>query len=211
MLKPYLEKRRHLLKTLTWRALGTMDTLILSWLISGSFRIGAAIGGAEVFTKMVLYYFHERAWYKCSFGVHRKRLEEKKMTVKRAMFIGRWQPLHNGHKWLVDQKLSAGIPVLVAVRDIPPDEKNPFTTKQTVEMLNTAYSDQDVEVVVISDIESVNYGRGVGYEINEFVPPKDIGFISATNIRECISNEDDSWKNNVDPKIHNLVEKFLRK
>ena len=75
MLKPYLEKRRHLLKTLTWRIIGTIDTMALSWLISGSFRVGAAIGGAEVFTKMVLYCLHERAWYKCSFGIYR---EEKK-------------------------------------------------------------------------------------------------------------------------------------
>ena len=48
--------------------------------------------------------------------------------MKRAMFVGRWQPFHNGHKWLIDQKLSQGIPTLIAVRDIPPDNKNPFTT-----------------------------------------------------------------------------------
>ena len=41
-----------------------------------------------------------------------------------------------------------------------------------------------VKVIPIPDIESVNYGRGVGYEINEFEPPKDIGEISATEIRK---------------------------
>ena len=97
----------------------------------------------------------------------------------------------------------------MAVRDIPPDEKNPFTTEQTVTMLETAYVDNDVEVVVIPDIESVNYGRGVGYEINEHVPPADVGFVSATSIRERIKNSDESWKKNVDEKIWGQVEEYL--
>ena len=129
--------------------------------------------------------------------------------MKRAMFVGRWQPFHNGHKWLNGQKLDQGIPCLVAVRDIPPDEKNPFTTEQTVEMLHAAYVDDDVEIIAISDIESVNYGRGVGYEINEHVPPPDVGFVSATAIREKVYAGDDSWKEKVDPKIHGLVERYL--
>ena len=59
-------KKRHLLKTVSWRIIGTLDTMILSWIITGSLKIGMAIGGVEVITKMVLYYFHERAWYKFS-------------------------------------------------------------------------------------------------------------------------------------------------
>jgi adenylylsulfate kinase len=131
------------------------------------------------------------------------------MINKRAMFVGRWQPLHNGHKWLISQKLDEGIPVLICVRDIPPDDKNPFTTEETIDMLETAYAGQDVIVMSIPDIESVNYGRGVGYGIIEHVPPKDIGFISATQIREKISRGDDSWKDNVDEKIHDKVVKYL--
>ena len=125
------------------------------------------------------------------------------------MFIGRWQPFHNGHKWLINQKLSEGKPILIAVRDIPPDEKNPFTTEQTVEMIQEVYSEQDVEVVCIPDIESVNYGRGVGYGINEHVPPQNIGFISATGIRNNIKENNNSWRENVDSSIHDLVEKYL--
>ena len=65
--------KRHILKTITWRILGTLDTFLLSWIISGSISIGAAIGGFEVITKMILYYFHERIWYKYSkFGVKKK-------------------------------------------------------------------------------------------------------------------------------------------
>ena len=97
----------------------------------------------------------------------------------------------------------------MAVRDIPPDVKNPFTTEQTIEMLEAAYADDDVVVISIPDIESVNYGRGVGYGIIEHVPPPDVGFVSATSIRERIHDGDDSWKENVDSKIHHLVEKYL--
>ena len=129
--------------------------------------------------------------------------------TKRALFIGRWQPLHNGHKWLIGQRLAKNIPVLVAVRDIPPDDKNPFTTEQTVHMLETVYAEHDVEVIIIPDIESVNYGRGVGYEINEFTPPRDIGFISATAIRQQIREGKEDWKKVVDKKIHATVKTFL--
>lgn len=128
---------------------------------------------------------------------------------RRAMFIGRWQPFHNGHKWLISQQLDQGEPVLIAVRDIPPDEKNPFTTEQTIEMINKVYEGQDVVAIPIPDISSVNYGRGVGYGIVEHVPPQDIGFISATSIRDRIQNEDDSWKENVDSSIHTLVREYL--
>ena len=104
--------------------------------------------------------------------------------MKRAMFVGRWQPFHNGHRWLIDQKLAKHIPCLVAVRDIPPDKKNPFTTDQTIEMLKATFKNDDVVVISIPDIESVNYGRGVGYAINEYTPPENISKISATDIRK---------------------------
>ena len=55
---------RHLAKTITWRIVGTIDTMILSGLITGDWKIGMAIGGTEVLTKMVLYFFHERLWFK---------------------------------------------------------------------------------------------------------------------------------------------------
>lgn len=62
--------KRHILKTITWRIVGTLDTIVLSWLITGSLKLGMAIGGVEVITKMVLYFLHERVWYKFSkFGV----------------------------------------------------------------------------------------------------------------------------------------------
>jgi len=58
--------KRHIAKTITWRALGTIDTIVLAGLISGSWKTGLTIGGVEVITKMILYFLHERAWYKFS-------------------------------------------------------------------------------------------------------------------------------------------------
>ena len=66
-------KKRHIVKTITWRIVGTLDTFLLSWLITGSIKIGAAISVVEIVTKMILYYLHERAWYKLSrFGIDDK-------------------------------------------------------------------------------------------------------------------------------------------
>ncbi len=59
-------KKRHLAKTLTWRILATSDTFIIAWLITGEINWAGAIAGVEVFTKIILYYVHERAWYKYS-------------------------------------------------------------------------------------------------------------------------------------------------
>jgi uncharacterized membrane protein len=54
----------HVIKTITWRILGTFDTVMLSWYISGSLKLGLQLGGIEIITKMVLYYLHERIWYR---------------------------------------------------------------------------------------------------------------------------------------------------
>lgn len=62
--------KRHIAKTVSWRVIGTLDTMILSGIITGSWELGLTIGGVEVFTKMALYFLHERAWYKFSkFGL----------------------------------------------------------------------------------------------------------------------------------------------
>lgn len=66
-------RKRHLAKTLTWRVVGTMDTMLISWLITGNPWVGVQIGVAELLTKMVLYYFHERVWYRASFGLKKRQ------------------------------------------------------------------------------------------------------------------------------------------
>ena len=70
-------RKRHIIKTITWRIVGTLDTILLSWLISGDPLIGLKIGMAEVVTKMALYYFHERAWYRVNFGLEKSEREKK--------------------------------------------------------------------------------------------------------------------------------------
>lgn len=148
-----------------------------------------------------------KAWKKKNHGGNPTSNESKKY----AIFVGRYQPYHYGHISLIQQKLDQGIPALILVRDIEPDEKNPFTTEQTINMIQKYHASKgdDVTVAFIPDIESVNYGRGVGYEINEFTPPKDIGFISATKIRESIENKNDDWKSLVDESIQEDVVNLL--
>ena len=113
--------------------------------------------------------------------------------MKRALFIGRWQPLHDGHRWLFAQKLEADEPVLIAVRDTPVTDSDPFTTDEVVTSLEEEYAVEVasgmVKVIAIPDISSVNYGRGVGYEINEFVPPENVSSISATDIRKSLNKK----------------------
>ena len=65
--------KRHLLKTISWRVVGTLDTIILSWIITDNWKLGLTIGGVEIITKMILYFFHERFWYKfIKFGLSKK-------------------------------------------------------------------------------------------------------------------------------------------
>lgn len=65
---PVETNRRSITKAVSWRMLGTLDTFLLSWLITGEWHLAAAIGGAEVITKMFLYYLHERAWNRIKWG-----------------------------------------------------------------------------------------------------------------------------------------------
>ena len=110
-----------------------------------------------------------------------------------AMFIGRWQPWHAGHRWLIDQALNEGKKVLLCVRDVPTDEKNPWAARDVMVNLYTELQDLveqgKLKVIIIPDIESINIGRGVGYDVIEHVPPQDVHDISATKIREQMKKE----------------------
>lgn len=110
-----------------------------------------------------------------------------------SMFIGRWQPWHPGHRWLIDQRLNEGKNVLICIRDIEPDEKNPWYSIEVMSNLHKELADLidegRVRVMIIPDIESVNFGRGVGYDIIEHEPPTEVKEISATKIREQMRAE----------------------
>jgi nicotinamide mononucleotide adenylyltransferase len=115
--------------------------------------------------------------------------ESSSTEVKYSMFIGRWQPLHKGHLWLINERLKEGKNICLAIRDVETDEKNPWTAKQIEEMIHEGelkelIKEGKVVTTIIPDIESINYGRGVGYDVIEHIPPTEIGEISATSIRE---------------------------
>lgn len=127
---------------------------------------------------------------------------EKKVHVSSSMtkkdgqfsaFIGRWQPLHEGHKQLFQQVLDDGGNVLIMIRDMKPDEKNPYTAAEVYVTISDFYTDLikagRVKVMKIPDICSVDFGRGVGYDIVEWLPPAEIAEISATKVREQLKQE----------------------
>lgn len=127
---------------------------------------------------------------------------EKKLHVKSSMerkdsqwslFIGRWQPLHTGHKELFRQVINEGGKVCVAIRDGETNEKNPFSPLQ---VMDTIFDEMQAEIeagtlkaIIIPDICSVEFGRGVGYDIIEHIPPTEVAEISATKIREQMKAE----------------------
>jgi cytidyltransferase-like protein len=110
-----------------------------------------------------------------------------------SMFVGRFQPFHGGHRWIVEEILNEGKNVLICIRDIEPDERNPFTAQEVENNIKTELrellDEERVKVMIIPDIESVNFGRGVGYDIIEHIPPQEVGDISATKIREQLKQE----------------------
>lgn len=59
---------RSVAKSISWRTIGTIDTMVISYFITGKLALALSIGGIEVFTKMILYFFHERTWNKIKFG-----------------------------------------------------------------------------------------------------------------------------------------------
>jgi adenylylsulfate kinase len=110
-----------------------------------------------------------------------------------AMFIGRWQPLHDGHKELFQQALDNGKNVWIAIRDVETTETNPFNAYEVLENISNAYKELcgqgRVKVSIIPDICSVEFGRGVGYDIIEHIPPTHVAEISATKVREQMRKE----------------------
>ena len=109
-----------------------------------------------------------------------------------SLFIGRWQPLHEGHKQLFNQVIEEGGKVCIAIREGEVNEKNPFTPREVMmnicKEMEKQVNSGKVKVIIIPDICSVEFGRGVGYDVIERIPPKEIAEISATKIREGYKN-----------------------
>jgi hypothetical protein len=117
---------------------------------------------------------------------------------KYALFIGRWQNWHKGHEWLIRQQFDQGKNVWLAIRDVEVDENNPKSAQQIyTELINELFvmvGSGRLMISVIPDIESVNYGRGVGYEVIYHEPPQEVGDISGTKIRQGKINPDGTSK-----------------
>jgi phosphopantetheine adenylyltransferase len=109
------------------------------------------------------------------------------MSKKYAMYVGRWQNWHKGHEWLLNQQLEKGKDIWVAIRNVPTDENNPKTAQQV--MMDLAEepffkeNSHKIQISIIPDIDSINYGRGVGYDVIYHEPPEDVAKISGTSIR----------------------------
>ena len=84
--KSKVQRKRHIAKTITWRIVGSLDTLMLATFFSGSFEIGGWIAITEVITKTILYYFHERVWYSYNWKTRNKKRHLSKTISWR--FIG---------------------------------------------------------------------------------------------------------------------------
>lgn len=101
----------------------------------------------------------------------------------RSLFIGRWQPFHEGHKQLILTALSEGRGVIVGIRDTPISKDNPFTVRDREIMIKRAL-DNRVETCIIPDIDEICVGRKVGYGIREIVLSEDVQKISGTEERK---------------------------
>lgn len=76
-----VSRKRHIAKALSWRAVGTLDTMFVSWLVTGDALVGLSIGLFELVSKTALYYFHERAWYRMSdFGLDKESTGKENQT-----------------------------------------------------------------------------------------------------------------------------------
>ena len=106
---------------------------------------------------------------------------------KYALFIGRWQTWHKGHEWLINQQLEKGKNCWVAIRDVQKDENNPKSAQEVLQELQKepffTNNWDKILLSIIPDIDSVNYGRGVGYDVIYHEPPADVAVISGTAIR----------------------------
>jgi len=103
--------------------------------------------------------------------------------MKRSLIIGRFQPFHDGHAWLVQDVHDRGRMPVVAIRDTPYDKNNPFSIHERRKMIHGRFGDF-VETIAIPDIDEVVYGRSPGWALREVKPPEGIALVSGTEHRK---------------------------
>ena len=122
-----------------------------------------------------------------------RHISKTKKNDRFALYIGRWQPFHKGHEYIIRQGLSNGAKVAVAIRDCPVSDENPFSLPLILECIKRTFQEEvergDVVAFPLVDIASVNIGRKVGYDVNTVDVPENIVTISGTDIRNRIASK----------------------
>ncbi|MEW6617681.1 MAG: adenylyl-sulfate kinase [Patescibacteria group bacterium] len=110
----------------------------------------------------------------------------KKESQKSSLFVGRWQPFHEGHKALIETVLKKGKPVVIAIRDTEIDHDNPFSTFERWSIIQKTLAEYGdlVKIIVIPDIDEICYGRDVGYGIRKIDLDQQLENISGTKTRK---------------------------
>ena len=130
--------------------------------------------------------------------------------MKYNLFIGRFSPFHNGHKFIIDTFVKNKQPVCIAIRE----SEEIFPVSLRIAMVKSVYIEEVkeglVKVISIPDIEQVCVGREVGYGLMEI--PQSIRVISGSDIRDSIARQEPDeygfWSNKVPPEVKELIEEY---
>jgi len=180
---------RSIIKAVSWRVLGTIDTFVISFFITGELILASSIASIEVLTKICLYWFHERAWTQIKWGkytpVKSTEFDWRRPTVQ---MLGRWQPWHAGHRALFERAIAKTGQVCIMIRDCEDwNNSNPFRKEEVENFihqdLQEKYAGKYI-IVFVPNITNITYGRNVGYKIENEVFDEDTHSISATEIRK---------------------------
>ena len=182
---------RSIIKALSWRLTGTIDTFIVSFFVTGELLIAGSIASIEILTKIVLFWMHERAWTNVKWGRFTKPtaypvgFDWRKETVQ---MLGRWQPWHAGHRALFDRAIAKTGQVCIMIRDCEGwHDSNPFKREEVENFIHADLKDKyegKYIIVFVPNITNITYGRNVGYKIENEVFDEDTHSISATEIRK---------------------------
>jgi adenylylsulfate kinase len=126
-----------------------------------------------------------------------RAIEAYEEASRVQLYIGRWQPFHNGHKAIIDEVIGENRNVVIGIRDTPLSDTNPMSFEERKCMIEEVYIDEPLVSVYpypFPNINSINIGRKVGYDIRTIevdVP------VSGTDIRQKKNIGDESWKKDV--------------
>lgn len=148
-------------------------------------------GYTEYFVKCVFQFHGDLEDIPCSLSRRSAmlywRLMKYDSNSPASLFVGRWQPFHDGHKKLIETVLQKDKPVVVAIRDTEISHKNPYSTNERWAMIHRALREYGelVKIIVIPDIDEICYGRDVGYDVRRIELDKETEGISGTKTREA--------------------------